>query len=1076
MKLFIKIVLFTLPLYLFGGETGKLVGTLTDAISGEPLAGGNIVLKNTVFGTMSDKDGEFLLLNIPASTYTLDITYIGYKQVTVNDVIVYADRTAIVNIEMEISAVAGDIVYVEAERPIIERDQTATTITVTEKEIADMPVNTYLEIMDNMAGIIDSDNGGGDDGIHVRGGRSGEIAYMVDGFFVEDAIFGGMGTDVARGGISELSVITGSFNAEYGEAMSGVVNIVTKEGSSEYNWNLRTSTDQFGVDRNDWGTGRVEGILSGPFLPFAPNFATFFITGDIYSTNTYLYKSYLPKDVLTSDINENGAFDDGDAYAMADLDGDGNPETMKKGALNIYDTYRDENRLTGKIVVRPIDRLKLSFGTNILHRESRNYNLSYRQIPNHSDLDWLESDLFYVKANYTFSKNMFATLSYSQFRNENWEGNPDFLNKNHELYAKMHTIPADWEQSVLAPGEEWVWFSHFAEPFNDLNGDGEWSNYAAEWWDDANGNGLLDWVDENGDSLWSSGEGERWSDWDEDGEWDIFSDEDGDGIPDTEPYADIDENGNYSPGVNTPLAEGDAYDNTSNYEFFGQYPTINAHGDTIRMATSDYYTYEHYKSVTKSIKGSLTWQTNKWSELKTGFEIKKHTLNNFRALGFGGGPYGSASDPGFVIWEKTPEQRSFYLQDKMEFSDLVVNLGIRWDYMDPNSRYADPTKKLAYLRDGEIIDFPDNLDSDDWGYLEFADYNNDGVPDSSWFVSAPNTKIKKKWSPRIAFGYPITDRMAFHFSYGQFYQYPEYQNMYRLSNSVGYSGLPNELTNISNSSGLSTFGNAFYPFPYGLNDWYIPPVGSPNLSPESTIAYEIGLRSQISDFFVLRTTMFYKDIYDYIAAVIYDADPTEFSVFENMDYGNSKGLEFSLQKLFNHGFGWTVNYTYSRSEGNASNEFQHWDDAYSASVYGTVTARKTITMPWDQPHTINVAVNLIHPSGFGVNLIGNWGSGLPYTPSDDRGRPLDESNSGRMPATSVFDLKAYYDMDIPSADIRFYADVTNLFDRVNVLNVFNNSGKPDESLNPSTSPMWEHRPYYFGAPRHIELGISVGMK
>jgi len=339
------------------------------------------------------------------------------------------------------------------------------------------------------------------------------------------------------------------------------------------------------------------------------------------------------------------------------------------------------------------------------------------------------------------------------------------------------------------------------------------------------------------------------------------------------------------------------------------------------------------------------------------------------------------------------------------------------------------------------------------------------------------TKIKRKWSPRIAFGYPITDRMAFHFSYGQFFQYPEYQNMYRLSNSNGYTGLPNELTNISNSSLLSnTFGNSFYPFPYGLNDWYIPPVGSPNLKPETTIAYEVGLRMQVTDEYVLRTTVFYKDIYDYIAAVIYDADPTEFSVFENMDYGNSKGIEFTLQRLFDRHFGWNITYTYSRSEGNASNEFQHWNDAYSASVYGTVPARKTITMPWDQPHTINIAMNYIHPKGLGVNIIGNWGSGLPYTPSDDRGRPLDESNSGRMPPTSTLDMKAFYDLNLSYAAIRFYADITNLFNRTNVLNVFNDSGKPDESLNPSTSPMWESRPYYFGAPRHIELGISVGMK
>ncbi|MFQ6603979.1 MAG: TonB-dependent receptor [Fidelibacterota bacterium] len=1055
------------PACIFAGETGKLVGTLTNKTTGKPLAGGNVLLENTVMGTMSDARGNFFLLNIPPATYSVKISYIGYKTTTIADVRIYADRTTRLDVALEVSVVEGDEVVVEAARPVIERDQTATTITVTEEEIVNMPVNSYLDIMDNMAGVIDNDNGGGDNGIHIRGGRSGEIAYMVDGFFVEDAIFGGMGTDVARNGISELSVITGSFNAEYGEAMSGVVNIITKEGNTGYEWNLRTSTDQFGIQKNDWGTSRLEGTFSGPVLPFARNLATFFVTGDLYSSNTYLSKTYLPKDVLTVDLDGDGVFDEGDTYAMADLDFDGNLEEMKKGALNTFDTFRDDRRLTGKLVIRPLRNVKVSFGTNLLHRENRDYSLSYRQIPDHSSQDWLESDLYYATANITFSKNMFGTLRYSNFRNENWTGNPRHLNKNHELFAKAHTIPDDWDHSILEPGESWVWFSHYAEPYNDLNEDGQWSPYAAEWWQDVNGDGILNWTDANQDSVWNPGEGERWHDWNNNGVWDIFADSNNDGIPDTEPYSDLDGDGNYSYGVTVPLREGDAYDNTSNYEFYGEYPIINAQGDTVRTATSDYYSYEHYRSVTETYQASLTWQFSDANQLKTGFEVKKYVLNNFLASGLGGGPYGIASEPAFVIWEKRPEQRAFYIQDKIEFTDLVVNLGIRWDYMDPNSRYADPTKKLAYFLDGQFV--PPNTPGAEWGYLEIN--GTDTV-----FTPAPQTDIKKQWSPRIAFGYPISDRMAFHFSYGHFFQYPEYQNMYRLSNSNGYTGLPNELAGISNQVGVGTFGNALYPFPYNLGDWYIPPVGSPNLKPETTVQYEMGLRTQLSDRFVLGTAVFYKDVYDYIAAVIYDADPTEFSVFENMDYGNSKGIEISLQQLPTNGLSWGINYTFSRAEGNASNEFQHWDDAYSASVYGTVPARKTITMPWDQPHTINVTMNYTHPSGFGANLIGNWGSGLPYTPSDNRGRPLDESNSGRMPATSSFDLKAYYDLPAPWVNVRFYADITNLFNKRNVLNVFDNSGKPDESLNPGTSPMWEARPYYFGAPRHIELGISVGVK
>ena len=103
-------------------------------------------------------------------------------------------------------------------------------------------------------------------------------------------------------------------------------------------------------------------------------------------------------------------------------------------------------------------------------------------------------------------------------------------------------------------------------------------------------------------------------------------------------------------------------------------------------------------------------------------------------------------------------------------------------------------------------------------------------------------------------------------------------------------------------------------------------------------------------------------MYDYIASTIYDADPTEYAIFENHDYANSRGFEISLRKLFSQNFSWSVNYTFTRAEGNAENEFAHWYEMYYASVYGTFPARKTVVMPWDQPHTLNMNLNYVNPS------------------------------------------------------------------------------------------------------------------
>ena len=129
----------------------------------------------------------------------------------------------------------------------------------------------------------------------------------------------------------------------------------------------------------------------------------------------------------------------------------------------------------------------------------------------------------------------------------------------------------------------------------------------------------------------------------------------------------------------------------------------------------------------------------------------------------------------------TTDQKSssWYIQDKIEYSDIVINLGIRYDRLDPNSTYPDPTKELGYQYTdasgiSQIIT-PSSLnllsekekETLSWGYIQ---RNENG--DMAGFMDAPRAPAKDQWSPRLGVGYPITDRTAFHFSYGQFYQFP----------------------------------------------------------------------------------------------------------------------------------------------------------------------------------------------------------------------------------------------------------------------------------------------------------------
>ena len=131
-------------------------------------------------------------------------------------------------------------------------------------------------------------------------------------------------------------------------------------------------------------------------------------------------------------------------------------------------------------------------------------------------------------------------------------------------------------------------------------------------------------------------------------------------------------------------------------------------------------------------------------------------------------------------------------------------------------------------------------------------------------------------------------------------------------------------------------------------------------------------------------------------------------------------------------------------------------------------------MPWDQTHTINFRLNYHHQAGFGLSTLGYYGSGLPYTPEDARARPVDEQYSGRMPSTANLDLKLFYDLKMKGYNVRIFADVTNVFNKENVLAVDNSTGEPFATLDSGQSPMFVWKPYNISPPRHIEIGISIG--
>ncbi|UCE20374.1 MAG: TonB-dependent receptor [Gemmatimonadota bacterium] len=224
------------------GVTGTLAGTVTDQKTGESLPGANIVIKGSKMGTMADQNGFFLINNIPAGRYSITASMMGYTSVTKEGVTVLVDlRTTIEFILSPTVLDLGEEVTVTAEAPMIQRDVTATTHFISQEEMEQLPVQSFQQVVDIQPGVAAG---------HIRGGRKTEVLYLVDGLPVQEAIEGEVGSELPYSSVIDMTVQTGGFNAEYGDAMSGVVNIITKDGSSAPEGRLEIYTLNYGNDDN----------------------------------------------------------------------------------------------------------------------------------------------------------------------------------------------------------------------------------------------------------------------------------------------------------------------------------------------------------------------------------------------------------------------------------------------------------------------------------------------------------------------------------------------------------------------------------------------------------------------------------------------------------------------------------------------------------------------------------------------------------------------------------------------------------------------------------------------------------
>ena len=234
---------------LFAGVTGKIRGKVIDKKTNQPLPGVNIIIQGTSIGAASDLNGVFNILQVPPGVYTLKASMVGYQTILLKDVHVIVDHTTDVKFIMEEQSVSlKKEVVVTAHRPVIQKDVTSSTQFVEAKQLVQLPVTdtkqglmvqagVYLDPIPVVGGLGSA--GRGEERFSIRGGSQDEVKWYVDGVRLSTLVWGRADwgikfNDINLNAIKEIQIMTGGFNAEYGDAESAIINVFTKSGSNEF--------------------------------------------------------------------------------------------------------------------------------------------------------------------------------------------------------------------------------------------------------------------------------------------------------------------------------------------------------------------------------------------------------------------------------------------------------------------------------------------------------------------------------------------------------------------------------------------------------------------------------------------------------------------------------------------------------------------------------------------------------------------------------------------------------------------------------------------------------------------------
>ena len=977
--------------------SGKIRGKVVDKETLETLVGATVALEGTSIGATADRNGEYILLNVPAGVYTVKAKFVGYAAMSIANVRVNNDLTTSVDFALSVEAVTLQTVEIVAERPLVNKNATNAVRISTSEDIAGIPVRGINNILAVTPGVVVQDNI-----VYIRGGRLDEVGYYLEGVPVNNPMTGGRGVTLVQDAVEEIQVQAGGYNAEFGGANAGIVQQQLKSGTSSWKGSAQYITDNLGFSPKSkafdgkkrlgsywFGYNEFTGSVSGPVFSDKVRFFGLF---------SYLYQR------------------------------DQTPQPYPGIAL-------------GPLVGQTGDTVTLNYPAGPLLKNPReDYNYT----------GTVTVDLAPLTAR--FAGTFTNTTQFSQYN----------THRNAGAIANIYNI-GRVEEIDQTNGAGSVKVTHLVSPATYYEVSGGYFVQTQRNLDPVLRDNFLGY----GDSLVNAQAGMYWQ------------------------------------RTANDIASGQV----------GRYlrPTRKVLYDFVFNAPGDVLAgYQKFKRENISLAAALVTQLGSEHSIKVGGEFQRHTIRGYSwtndgvfslagllannanlpdgdpnkvtseqilvnagVNNFGYDVFGNSTSGGGLHGAKHPVFAAAYAQDKIEFNDLVVNIGLRYDYINTDN-YT-----LVDLTRPELSIDPFSGEINPAGLVK--------VPGFSAI------------SPRLGLSFPVTDRTVFHTQFGQFVQQSRLRDIYQ--------GLYTTAANIR--------GGFFISIPVGFD-----------VRPTRTTQYEIGFTQQVGDNASFDVTGFYKDIKD---QVVYEQVNTAagsplgaYYVFTNGDFATTKGVEvtFNLRRQKRLQANASLSFQDARGTGSFPNSNR---GIAGAPLDGTTIFKPQYVNPLEYNNAIRGSVNLDYRFArdeggpileqLGASVLMTFNSGHPYTrgtgavnlEGDARSRqPVEPLNASTTPWVFQVDLrvdKTFRLFDALTANLSLY--VINLFDAENIQNVFLRTGTTNDDgvlSNPSFGlPLLQTYgpryadvykavnidyyeryqnavglntvPYFFGPPRQIRLGV-----